>query len=179
MNLTIITLYAIILANKQRGLDFMLEVFSRDRGTDFEFFEFTGDEIKYKTKNVYDIDSQTKAIYRNLGNGTIILDGMPIIIDNVSEEQIEYINNIAELYKETYKILKKDYKPRFVSYTSGNDFVDIVTNTATIEVPDPRHFNEWAYIKGFEYLQHFLDEYEKQNSKGIRVRKKLINFFKI
>ena len=156
----------------------MLEVFSRDRGTDFEFFEFTCDEIKYKTKDVYDIDSQTKTIYRNLGNGTIILDGMPIVIDNVSEEQIEYINNIVELYKEKYKILKKDYKPRFVRYTSGNDVVDIFTNTTAIEVPDPRHFKEWAYIKGFEYLQHFLDEYEKQNSKGIKVRKKLFSFFK-
>ena len=28
----------------------MLEVFSRDRNTDFEFFEFTDDEIKYKKR---------------------------------------------------------------------------------------------------------------------------------
>ena len=79
-------------------MDFMLEVFSRDRNTDFEFFEFNDDEIKYKTKDVYDIDPQTKAIYRSLGNGTIILNGIPITIDNVSEEQIEYIKNIVELF---------------------------------------------------------------------------------
>ena len=66
----------------------MLEVFSRDRNTDFEFFEYTDDGIKYKTKDVYDIDPQTKAIYRGLDNGTIILNGIPITIDDVSEEQI-------------------------------------------------------------------------------------------
>ena len=135
VKLTIITFYAIIHANKQGEMDFMLEVFSRDRNTDFEFFEFTDDEIKYKTKDVYDIDSQTKTIYRSLGNGTIILNGIPITID-------------------------------------------IVTNTTVIEVPDSRHFKEWTHIKGFEYLQHFLDEYKKQNNKGIKVRKKLISFFK-
>ena len=91
----------------------MLEVFSRDRNTDFEFFEFTDDEIKYKTKDVYDIDPQMKTIYRSLGNGTIILNGIPITIDNVSEEQIEYINNIVELHKEKYKIFKENYKLRF------------------------------------------------------------------
>ena len=101
---------AIIHANKQGEMDFMLEVFSRDRNTDFEFFEFIDDEIKYKTKDVYDIDSQTKTIYRSLGNGTIILNGIPITIDNVSEEQIEYINNIVELHKEKYlkKIISHD-----------------------------------------------------------------------
>ena len=156
----------------------MLEIFSRDRGTDFEFFEFTDDDIKYKTKDVYDIDPQTKAIYRSLSNGTIILDGMPITIDNISEEQIEYMNIIVELYKEKYKKIKENYKPRFMRYTSGNDVVDIITNTTTIEVPDPRHFKEWAYIKGFEYLQIFLNEYKKQNNKGIKVRKKLISFFR-
>ena len=153
----------------------MLEVFSRDRNTDFEFFEFTDDEIKYKTKDVYDIDPQTKTIYRSLGNGTIILNGIPITIDNVSEEQIEYINNIVELHKEKYKIFKENYKPRFAKYTFGNDIADIVTNTTVIEVPDPRHFKEWTQIKGFEYLQHFLDEYKKQNNKGIKVRKNDMN----
>lgn len=156
----------------------MLEVFSRDRDTDFEFFEFIDGEIKYKTKNVYDIDSKTKVIYQNLCNGTIILNVIPITIDNVSEEQIEYINNIVELYKEKYKIFKENYKPQFAKYTFENGIVDIVTNTSAIEVPDSRHFKEWAYIKGFEYLQYFWDKYEKQNGKGFEVRKKLINFKK-
>ena len=178
VKLTIITFYAILHANKQGEMDFMLEVFSRDRNTDFEFFEFTDDEIKYKTKDVYDIDPQMKTIYRSLSNGTIILNCIPITIDNVSEEQIEYINNIVELHKEKYKIFKENYKPRFAKYTFGNDIADIVTNTTVIEVPDPRHFKEWTHIKGFEYLQHFLDEYKKQNNKGIKVRKKLISFFK-
>lgn len=47
VKLTIITtFYAIIHANKQGEMDFMLEVFSRDRNTDFEFFEFTKKGVK-------------------------------------------------------------------------------------------------------------------------------------
>ena len=64
----------------------MLEVFVKNRGVDFEFFVFTDDEINYKTKNDYNIDSQTKALYHSLNNGTIILDGVPITVDNVSKE---------------------------------------------------------------------------------------------
>lgn len=156
----------------------MLEIFSRDRKIDFEFFVFSNNDIKYKTKDYNDVDNQTKALYHSLNNGTIILDGVPITIDNISKEQIEHINNTFELYKEKYKEFKNNYKPRFIKHTSGNDIVDIITNTEIIEVPDPKHFKEWTYIKGFEYLQNFLDEYEKQNSKEFKSRKKLINFFK-
>lgn len=154
---------------------YMLEVFVRNRGTDFEFFDFTDDEIKYKTKDVYNIDSQTKALYHSLNIGTIILNGVPITIDNVSKEQIEYIRNIIKLHKEKYKIFKEIYKPIFAKYTSEKA---IATNTTIMEVPDSRYFKEWTHIKGFEYLQYFLNEYEKQNGKGIKVRKKLISFKK-
>lgn len=154
----------------------MLEVYLKDRRSDFEFFVFSNNEIQYTVKNYDDIDAQTKKLYRSLNNGTIILNGMPITIDNVSEEQIEYMNKIVQLYIKKYKMFKEKYKPRFISY--GNDIVDIFVNPKTIEIPDRKHFNEWAYIKGYEYLQHFLDEYEKQNSKGIKVRKKIISFFK-
>ncbi len=156
----------------------MLEVYLKDRKFDFEFFEFSNNGIQYTVKNYDDVDAQTKKLYRSLNNGTIILDGIPITIDNVSEEQIEYMNNIVQLYIEKYKMFKDNYKPRFIKYTSGNDIVNVLANTKTIEIPDPRHFKEWAYIKGFEYLKHFLDEYEKQNSKGIKFRKRLASFLK-
>lgn len=135
-------------------------------------------KLNIQIKNYSDINVQTRKIYHSLNNGTLILDGIPITIDNVSEEQIEYMNTIAELYKEKYKEIKEKYKPRFVKYAFGNSVVNIVGNTTTIEVPDPRHFKEWSYIKGFEYLQNFLNEYKKQNNKGIEITKKLISFFK-
>ncbi len=149
----------------------MLEIFSRDREIDFEFFVFTNNEIKYTTKNYYDIDNQTKKLYRSLTNGTIILDGIPINIDNVTEEQINYIKSVADAFKEKVETYKKNYKPRYIRYTSGNDIVHIIANTKTMEIPFPGNFKEWAHIKGFAYLQHFLEEYKKQNSKGIKVRK--------
>lgn len=138
----------------------MLEIFLRDREIDFEFFVFTNNEFKYTTKKISDVDNQTKELYHSLNNGTIILDGIPITIDNISKEQFEYIYNFIELYKEEYKKIKENYKPRFI-YTFGND----------IEIPDRRHFKEWAYIKGFEYLQNFLNEYEKQNNKGTKAKR--------
>ena len=156
----------------------MLEVFVKNRGVDFEFFVFTDDEINYKTKNDYNIDSQTKALYHSLNNGTIILDGVPITVENVSKEQIECISNIIKLYKEKYRIFKENYKPIFAKYSFESRMVDIVTRTTSIEVPDPKKFKEWTYIKVFENLQYFLNEYEKQNCKEIKVRKKLISFFK-
>ena len=156
----------------------MLEVYLKDRGFDFEFFVFSNNEIEYTVKKYSDVDAQTKELYRSLNTGTIILNDIPISIDNISKEQIEYINNIVELYKEKYKIFKENYKPCFIRYTSGNDVVDMIANTKTVEIPDRIHFKEWAYIKGFEYLQNFLDEHEKQNSKGIMVRKKIFNFFR-
>lgn len=156
----------------------MLEIFLRDRGTDFEFFTFSNNGIQYAVKKYDDVYNQTKKLYSNLNNGTIILDGVPITIDNISKEQIEYINNVVQLYIEKYKMFKENYKPRFINYTSGNDIVDVLVSSKTIEIPDRKHFKEWAYIKGFEYLQHFLDEYEKHNSKGFKVRKKIISFFK-
>jgi hypothetical protein len=137
---------------------------------------FSNNEIEYTVKKYSDVDAQTKELYRSLNTGTIILNDIPISIDNICEEQIEYINNIVELYKEKYKIFKENYKPCFIRYTSGNDVVDMIANTKTVEIPDRIHFKEWAYIKGFEYLQHFLDEHEKQNSKGIKVRKKYLIF---
>ena len=155
----------------------MLEIFLRDREIDFEFFVFANNEIKYTTKNNYDVDDQAKALYRTLSNGTIILDGMPISINNVTEEQIEYIRNVIATFKEKIQTYKKNYIPYFIKYTFGNDVIEIIANTTTIEIPDPKHFKEWAHIKCFEYLQHFLDEYEKQNSKGIKVKKKITSFF--
>ena len=55
-----------------------------------------------------------------------------------------------------------------MKYTSENS----ISNTNVIEVPDPKHFKEWIYIKGYEYLQNFLDEYQRQNNKGSKIRKR-------
>ena len=38
----------------------MLEVFSRDRELDFEFFVFTNGEIKYKTRDCYEMSKELK-----------------------------------------------------------------------------------------------------------------------
>ena len=178
INLIVIIFYSIIQGIKQKGSDFILEVFVRNRGADFEFFVFTDNEIKYKTKNAYNIDSQIKTLYHSLNNGTIILDGVHITVDNVSKEQIECISNIIKLYEEKYRIFKENYKLIFAKYSFESSMDDIVTRTTSIEIPNPQKFKEWTYIKGFEYLQYFLNEYEKQNGKEIKVRKKLISFFK-
>ena len=50
-------------------------------------------------------------------------------------------------------------------------------NEKQIELPNPRQFTEWAHIKGFEYLERFYNEYKKQNSLEVKVRKKVMNFF--
>ena len=62
----------------------MLEVFSKDRETDFEFFRFTNGHVNYLTKNIYDMDEQEIDFYCGLPSGTILIDNEPIDVDNVS-----------------------------------------------------------------------------------------------
>lgn len=154
----------------------MLEIFSRDRGTDFEFFVFSDNEIKYKIKNKYEVCNQTKELYRNINTGTIILNEIPITIDNVTEEQVEYIKNIIDFFKERVQIYKDNYNPFIVKYTSGNDIFDLSANKKAMELANPKQFKEWVHITGFEHLEYFYNEYKKQNSVEFKVRKRIMKF---
>lgn len=156
----------------------MLEVFSRDRELDFEFFVFTSGEIKYRTRDCYEMSKELKDWYHSLEPGTIILDGAPISIDNVTDEQLEYIKDVADSFADKILDYKENYKPLYMRHTSGNSIGDIISNKSIIEVPDPKHFKEWVHIKGFDFIQNFLDEYERQNSKGNKTRSRFINFFR-
>ncbi len=156
----------------------MLEVFSRDRELDFEFFVFTNGEIKYKTRDCYEMSKELKDWYRNLEPGTIILNGTPISIDNVTDEQLEYIKDVADSFADKVLDYKKNYKPLYMRHNSGNSVSEIITNKGIIEVPDPKHFKEWVHIKGFDFIQNFLDEYERKNSKVNKTRKRFFDFFK-
>ena len=40
----------------------MLEIYSRDRETDFEFFVFDGNNIKYKTIDIYELDNYNEIL---------------------------------------------------------------------------------------------------------------------
>ena len=156
----------------------MLEVFSRDRDFDFEFFEISDTDIKYKTKNYGDVDKETKKLYHSLDNGTILLDGIPITIDNVSDKQMELITTISELHKDKYKKIKENYIPCFIKHTSGNNISSIIANKKVTEIPDRKHFKEWAYIKGYEFLQNYINEYYKKNSNEFKFKSKLMSIFK-
>ncbi len=156
----------------------MLEIFSRDRDIDFEFFIFTDDEIKYETKNYSEVSSYEKDLYRSLKKGTIIINGTPINIESISKKQIIYIKNIIDLFKEKVEIYKNNYTPVFINCDSGNDITDIIINNSNIEIPNRKQFKEWVHIKGFSYLEHFYNEYEKQNITTFKVKRKVRNFFK-
>ena len=153
----------------------MLEIYSRDRETDFEFFVFDGDNIKYKTIDSYDLDKKTRAYYRSLDEGTIILDGTPISKDNITKEQANYLYSVAELDKEKYKRIKKDYTPCYLRVIGGSSISEIVDNVSVIEVPDIDNIQGWIYIRGYELLQSFINEYEKQNNKGNKPKIKLFD----
>ena len=153
----------------------MLEIYSRDRETDFEFFVFDGNNIEYKTIDSYDLDEETKSYYRSLDEGTIILDGTPISKDNITKEQADYIYSMAELDKEKYKAIKKDYTPRYLKVNVGSSISKIVDNARVIEVPDIYNIQGWIYITGYELLQNFITEYERQSNKGTKPRRKLFD----
>ena len=144
----------------------MLEVFSRDRGTDFEFFVFSNDSIKYMTRQYYDVNANMKKFYKSLENGTLLIDNIPINSENVTEEQIEYIKSVMLFFADKVEEYRKSYKPRFVNYTSGGNLFDMIKNKNRIEIPDPKNMKEWSHIKGFEYLESFISNYEKKNHRN-------------
>ena len=146
----------------------MLEVFSRDRGSDYVTFVFTDDAIQYRRQ------PYQKRMYKGLEEGTIILDGKPLNVNEITDEQVEYIRDTLNLFKDRVNMYKETYKPVYVRYTSGNNISDIINNKAIVEVPDFKHFNEWAHITGFNHLQDFMNEYEKKNSKGFKAKIKSI-----
>lgn len=155
----------------------MLEIFSRDRDFDFEFFEISDSDIKYKLKKYGTIDNNTKELYKTLEYGTVVIDGVPVTVDNVSKEQLECINTASELFKDKYKEYKSSYTPYYFRYTSGSSMAEVIANKNIIEVPDPKHFKEWAFIKGYEGIQNFIDEYQKQNNKYYNVKSKIKSLF--
>ncbi|MBR2678912.1 MAG: hypothetical protein IKE63_05800 [Bacilli bacterium] len=141
----------------------MLEVFSRDRGTDFEFFVFGKDSIKYRVRDYHNLNADMKQFYKSLENGTLLINNNPLSIENVTEEQIEYIKNIMMLFQDKVDEYRKSYKPVFLNHTYGNSLFDIIGNKNRVEVPDPKKMKEWTHIKGFEYLESFISNYEKSN----------------
>ena len=141
----------------------MLEVFSKDRETDFEFFRFTNGHVNYLTKNIYDMDEQDIDFYCGLPSGTILIDNEPIDVDNVSSEEIKQIKAIMNSLKSKVYIYKKNYKPVYMKVVSED-----MNNVNVVEVPDWRHFKEWTHITGFEYLQNFMNEYKNTNKKIFR-----------
>ena len=147
----------------------MLEVFSRDRGTDFEFFVFGKDSIKYRTRDYHNLNDDMKQFYKGLDDGTLLINNIPVDVENVTEEQMEYIKNVMVLFQDKVDEYRKSYKPVFINHTSGSSLFDIIKNKNRIEVPDPKKMKEWTHIKGFEYLESFVSNYEK-NNKSIRHR---------
>ena len=141
----------------------MLEVFSRDRGTDFEFFVFGKDSIKYRVRDYHNLNADMKQFYKSLENGTLLINNNPLSIENVTEEQIEYIKNVMMLFQDKVDEYRKSYKPVFLNHTYGNSLFDIIGNKNRVEVPDPKKMKEWTHIKGFEYLESFISNYEKSN----------------
>ena len=104
-----------------------------------------------------------KQFYKSLENGTLLINNNPLSIENVTEEQIEYIKNIMMLFQDKVDEYRKSYKPVFLNHTYGNSLFDIIGNKNRVEVPDPKKMKEWTHIKGFEYLESFISNYEKSN----------------
>ena len=150
----------------------MIEFFLSDRGRgcyDFEFFVFDSDSIMYITKKYDSLTPRMKKFYKSLENGTLLIDNMPINVENATDQQIEYIKNVMLSFKEKVEEYRKYYKPGFIAYSRGNTLSDIKTNNNKIELPNPRMMKEWAHIKGFEYLENFIYTIENNNCnhKGI------------
>ena len=95
----------------------MLEVFSRDRGTDFEFFVFGKDSIKYRVRDYHNLNADMKQFYKSLDDGTLLINNNPLSIEDVTEEQIEYIKNIMMLFEDKVDEYRKSYKPVFLNHT--------------------------------------------------------------
>lgn len=151
-----------------------MEIFLRDRDIDYEMFVYDRGIIKYTTKEK---TTENNNLYYGLNRGTIILNGKVLNNNEATSDEIQYIKDIIAFLSEEVISYKKDYEPVFVKYTTGNNASDMIMNSNVIEIPDRRKFREWSYIQAFDYLNSFVDEYEKsKNSDGLA--SKTIKLFK-
>ena len=159
----------------------MLEIYSKDAGKYFEFFELDVEKksIIYKTRDYNDITIDDMYTYKSYREGTVLMDGEPVDSYNATEEQYEYIKSLVSLYEEKYNQFKETYQPSTIKKI--NLFRNKNSELIIYEGPNYEQFYQCVYITAFEYLKDFLFRYEKvQKEKENQWRKriaKIINKF--
>lgn len=141
----------------------MIEIFTRDRGIDYEMVAYQDGIFRYITKEK---NARNNKLYREMNEGTIILDGMILNHEAISLEQIEHIKGILDEHRNEIESYKKDYKPVYVRYTSGSDILDMVKNQNVIEIPNSEQINEWVCIRTYDYLEQFIKKCNIQEDFG-------------
>ena len=150
----------------------MLEIFLKDRGIDYEMFVFDNEKFIYTTKEK---NKQNNTLYFGLANGTIILDGIVLNSNQTTLDQVDYIKEVLNSFTAIVDTYRKNYKPAYIKYTSGEDAVNLFMNEKVIEIPNYRQFSKWVYINAYDYLERFVCEFEKQ--KNSKIKNKILNFF--
>lgn len=156
----------------------MLEIYYKDEGKYFEFFELDVEkkDIKYKTRDYNDISIDDMYLYKSYRDGTILDNGEPIDSYNATEEQYEYIKNLISIYREKYNQYKNSYVPSNLKRL--NLFVKKSSKLVIYEAPNYEQFHQWAYITAFEFLKDFILRYDKaQKEKNNQWRKRIVRLF--
>lgn len=117
----------------------MIEIFSRDRGTDYELFTYQNGMFEYTTKGK---NPKNRKLYHGLNRGTIILDGVVLKSEEITEEQIEYLKDVLSMLSSEVASYKREYKPVYYRYTRGANVSEMIANANVIEIPDMRKFKE-------------------------------------